>query len=222
MKQKILRNKKMLLKIFVILLSTILLGCSATELEERCFPVVTVVGYEDEKVTYAMGFPSISSAGEEKSGTSEVSVPLVKEKNFMDSKSKYESRLNKLADYNHLKVIVLEEDFIQQISLYENMLDYLSETEEYPRNTYVCIVDDVEDLLELEKNLPKDLGTYLEEYLNNHERQSEEILTLGDLIDEKENKRLVLYVPYLEVEDSFVEWGGYYTIGKNLPPVKFE
>lgn len=205
----------------VIFLGAVLLGCSATELEERCFPVVAVVGYDDKKVTYGVGFPSISSQGEEKSGTNEISVPIVKEKNFTESKSKYESRLNKLADYNHLKVIVLEEDLIKQISLYENMLDDISQTEEYPRNTYVCIVDDVEDLLELEENLPKDLGTYLEEYLNNHEKEDGEILTLGDLIDEKENKKLILYVPYLEVEDSFVEWAGYYAVGKKLPPVKF-
>lgn len=222
MKQKIVRNKKIAVKIFIVLLSTGLLGCSATELEERCFPVVTLVGYEDGNVSYAVGFPSISSQGEEKSATNEISVPMVKEKNFLDSKTKYESRLNKLADYNHLKVMVLEEDFTEQILLYESMLDELSDTEEYPRNTYVCIVDDTEDLLELEKNLPKDLGTYLEEYLNNHERESGENLTLGDLIDEKENKRLVLYVPYLEVEDNFVEWAGYYAIGKGLPPVKFQ
>ena len=108
------------------------------------------------------------------------------------------------------------------VQAYEDMLDHLSLTEEFPRNTYVCMVEDVEELLEIDKNLPQDLGTYLEEYLGNHEEKKNRMLTLGDLIDEKENKTLVLYAPYLIPEETYVEWGGYYAIGAGMPPIDFE
>lgn len=196
-------------------------ACAATELEERCFPILVSVGLEDGKVAYALGFPKEGIAGEENK-TTKANVMTVKQKDFKESKMKYESRMNKLVDYNHLKVIVLEEDFIKQIQLYEEMIDYLAQTEEFPRNTYVCAVDDVEELMEIETDLSQELGTYLEEYLNKNENAKGDILTLGDLMDEKENKKMVLYIPYLEVEDSYVEWDGYYAVGMGLPPVRIQ
>lgn len=205
------KNRKKISVLCIIMLFQ-MVACSATELEERCFPSVTVVGMENQKVAYALSFPR----------ESEIKVPIAKDTDFKASKEKYESRLNKQTDYNHLKVIVFEEAFMEQMPLYEEMLDYLAETEEYPRNTYVCAVDDVEDLLEIEEGLPQELGSYLEEYLNMHESRNDDMITLGDLIDEKENKKMVLYLPYLEVEDAYVQWKGYYAVGMGMPPVKFE
>ena len=216
------KNVRIRCGVLSMFIALVLCACGATELEERCFPVLTGIGYENRNVTYTLGFPSESTSGKEGAKSNEIKVPTTKEKSFKESKSKYESRLNKLVDYNHLKVIVLEEDFIEQVKSYEEMMDYLAETEEFPRNTYVCVVDDVEDLMEIEKDLPQELGTYLEEYLNNHESIKENILTLGDLMDEKENKKMILYIPFLDVEDTYVEWDGYYAIGKGMPPVKFK
>lgn len=199
-----------------------LVGCASTELEERCFPLMVGVGYEDGEVSYVLGFPREGNSGGKDTSISEIKVPEVSEKNFEKSKSVYEGHLNKMTDYNHLKVLVLEEDLMEQPEAYDKMLSYLAKTEEFPRNTYVCAVDDLEDLMEIEEKLPQELGTYLEEYLNHHEEKKEYMLTLGDLLDEKENQTLVLYIPYLEVEDDYVEWGGYYAIGKGMEPVNFE
>lgn len=197
-------------------------ACAATELEERCFPVMVAVGYDDGKVSYGAGFPRVGSTKEGESQINEIQVPIVKRNTFEESKTKYESHLNKVADYNHLKVLVLEEEFMQQVMVYNEMLEVLASTEEFPRNTYVCAVDDIDDLMEIDKNLPQELGTYLEEYLNNHEQRKDTLLTLGDLLDEKENKKMVLYIPYLEVEENYVEWGGYYAVGSANPPVNFD
>lgn len=197
-------------------------ACATTELEERCFPVMVAVGFEDGKVSYGAGFPRVGSSGEKETQINEIQVPIVKRDSFEESKTKYESHLNKVADYNHLKVIVLEDELMQQQSAYNEMLEVLAESEEFPRNTYVCAVDDIEDLMEIDENLPQELGTYLEEYLNNHEERKDNLLTLGDLMDEKENKEMVLYMPYLDVEETYVEWGGYYAVGSGNPPVNFE
>ena len=62
--------------------------------------------------------------------------------------------------------------------------------------------------------LPQEVGTYLEEYLKNHEEKKPKLLSLGNLMDEEMNKDRILYAPYLETEDSYVIWNGYYEIGE--------
>lgn len=187
----------------------LLTGCSEKELEERCFPMMAAVGYEDNQVTFGLVFPRSKGSGDANSSNNEIQVPMVLTDNFNTSKDKYERHLNKIADYNHLKVFVIEEDLLEESKAYAQMLDSLSAEEELPRNTYVCVVEDIEELMELESNLPQDLGSYLEEYLTNHEEKKDRLLTLGDLIDEKENEEMVLYLPYLDIEENYVEWEGY-------------
>jgi len=190
----------------VIFWMLFLTGCGSTELEERCFPMLVSVGYEEGKVTYDAGFPKEYM----------VMQPNARGVDFEESKKKFENRLNKETDYNHLKVLVFEDDFLGRATTYKSMLDYLAETESFPRNTYVCVVDDAEDLFEIENQVDQDLGTYLEEYLKKHEEKKDKLLTLGDLIDEKENIYFVSYLPYLEVEDNYIEWRGYMnTSGKS-------
>lgn len=189
-----------------------LVGCASTELEERCFPLMVGVGYEDEEISYILGFPRTGGSGEKKSSISEIKVPEVSEKSFQKSKEVYERHLNKTTDYNHLKVIVLEDDFLEQKDSYDKMLEYLAKTEEYPRNTYVCVVDDIEDLMDIEEQLPQELGTYLEEYINHQEEKKDQIVTLSDLLDEKENQKRSIEIPYLDVGDAYVEWRGSVTI----------
>ena len=138
---------------------------------------------------------------------------MAKGDNFEESKTSYESRLNQVQDYNHLKVLVLEDDFLESKTQYSQMIELLANSQDFPRNTYVCIVDDAEDLLEIEKDLPQDLGSYLESYLQNHKNNNGYMVTLGDLIDEKENEKLIMYLPHLDVGDSYVEWDGYFPMG---------
>ena len=208
-------NRKKYRQIIFLALSMFLMGCASVELEERSFPLVVAVGYEDRKVSYVLGFTSIEGADGKTPVSSEIPIKKTREETFLESKQAYESHLNKFVDYNHLKVLVLEEEVLKESNIYNEMLDVLAKGDTFPRNTYVCVVDDVEDLMEMEKALPQDLGTYLEEYLTHHEAKDGHRITLGDLIDEKENKLLALYLPYLEVEDTFVVWDGYYVVDKN-------
>lgn len=207
--RKVRQTKTIFLALVMVFLLT---GCSQTELEERCFPMLAAAGYEDRKVTFDMAFPRTGASESANATIEEIKAPMVKESTFEKSKKEYESHLNKLADYNHLKVFVIEEDLLQETEAFHKMLDYLAETESFPRNTYVCAVDDIDDLFQLGDKLPQDLGTYLEEYISKHEEAKTHILTLGDLLDEKENQSMILYMPYLEVEENYVEWSGYVNI----------
>lgn len=173
----------------IIPLLLFLTGCSTTELEERSFPMLVAVEYEDGNIRYRDAFPKEDDTGR------------------LGAKEK---------DYNHLKVFVFEEDFLEHKGAYETLVTELSEKEKFPRNTYVCVIDDVEELFEMEREISQDLGTYVEEYLKTHEENKSRLLTLGDLIDEQANQTFVLYFPYLDVEENVLVWKGYVnTSGKN-------
>ena len=190
-------------------------GCSTTELEERCFPMLVTVGYENGKITYGAAFPKDNASGQSNSKESEIRASVVADIDFSSSKEKYENRLNKEADYNHLKVLVLEDEVIEEKGIYEMMIAALMKTEDFPRNTYVCVADDVDDLYELEQSISQDLGTYLEEYIKKNEKDKGRLLTLGDLMNEEVNQSKILYLPYLDVEEKYIEWKGYMnTVGK--------
>ena len=177
-----MKNRRLWTMCVVLASVFFMTGCSTTELEERSFPMLVAIGVEDGNVTYKDAFPKEDDTGK------------------LGAKEK---------DYNHLKVLVLEEDLLEQQKLYESTLNEIAEKEIFPRNTYVCVMDDMDELFELEKEISQDLGTYLEEYLKSHEEKKDRLLTLGDLLDEQANQLFVLYLPYLDVEENKLEWNGY-------------
>ncbi len=197
-----------------ILVLCLLTGCARTELETRCFPLLAVVDFKTEQaqVSFCAGFPRADNTGGSTGQTTELQVATVYGRDFLESKTSYEENLNKQADYNHLKVLVIGEALLKEEGQYQQMLTELREREEFPRNTYVCVVSDTTALLEMDEKLPQDIGTYLEEYLGNRASVDGQMLTLGDLLDERENRILKLYLPYIIPEDAYVSWGGYYVL----------
>ena len=208
-------------KYMVVLLIGILVGnltgCGATELESRCFPMMVGVDYNENKgqVLFYENFPDSQDESKSQALDTEIQAPVQTGNDFSESKNNFEKTLNKVVDYNHIKVIVLGERLMNNETAYHEMLDMLARSEEFPRNTYVCVVEDVEALVKLRDKLPQEIGTYLEEYLENHEEKQTKLLSLGDLLDEEKNHDMSLLLPYLKIENGYVEWSGYYEIREN-------
>jgi hypothetical protein len=103
-----------------------------------------------------------------------------------------------------MKVLVLGTALINS-DQYETTLNYLRQTELFPRNTLVCMNDDPSLLYEIEDDLPEDLGTYLESYL---QKQSEDldfdIPDLGALLDAQTNGNPQPALPYIAVEEGAI------------------
>lgn len=209
MKKKSKQKKIGWIVMLVMLFGVSLMGCSATELEERCFPMLVTVGYDDGKISYGVAFPKQDTTGQSSSKESEIRAPEVSEVDFAAARETYENRLNKEVDYNHMKVLVFEDEILNKRDIYEAIIADIIQTEVFPRNTYVCVVDDMEDLFELENYVSQDLGSYMEEYIKKHEKDKAQLLTLGDLMNENANQTTVLFFPYLDVEDKYIEWKGY-------------
>ena len=101
---------------------------------------------------------------------------------------------------------MLGEDFYNERKLYENMLKNMQAQENFPRNAYVCITDDVSEITEAGNDLSDDVGTYLEQLLEKKQQQEGLVLvTIGDLIDENDNESITYRIPYVTVEDEEIQ-----------------
>lgn len=189
------------------LLAALLCGCSATELEDRCFPMMAVVDEADGQIVFRYGFPELSQKDNTDLEEANVNAGATTANTLADCVDAYNAQLEKLADCNHMKVLVLGERLMRDQMQYEACLTYLKETELFPRNTYVCVTKEPEALFESEDALPEDLGSYLEEFLQNHEKDWQiGQFHLGKLLDEQENKTLQIVLPYIEVRDGGITW----------------
>ena len=160
--------------IVVLTIGLMLTGCSAVELEERCFPtlaavdIVDVVSHRDVSANENSGYIEFYY-NMDKSYEPEYADDI---KTAVDS---FEERLSQKADTNHLKVILIGKTLRNDKAAYASFMEYCKTSKKFPRNTYVCIADDINDIFD-------NMGDYYEQKMNkeNHE-DGEPIITLGTL-----------------------------------------
>lgn len=117
---------------------------------------------------------------------------------------------NRVLDYNHLKVILIEREFLEDVNSMEEMLTILNQQKDIPQNTYVMTTENVEELLALEEELKEPLGNYLEEMLENVTAAKKDAYpTLGLLFQERENHLETLFIPLVGVEEGKPVISGY-------------
>lgn len=163
--------------IVVLTIGLMLTGCSAVELEERCFPTlaaVDIVAAATDEITDKEVVEFYYNM--DKSYEPEYADDI---KTAVDS---FEERLSQKADTNHLKVILIGKTLRNNKAAYSDFMEYCKASQKFPRNTYVCIADDINDIFD-------NMGDYYEQKMNkeNHE-DGEPIITLGTLLDDYTNE----------------------------------
>lgn len=193
--------------IVVLTIGLMLTGCSAVELEERCFPTlaaVDVVAVDTEEITdkevtgkevtgkevtdYKAYVSHRDDLANENSGYIEFYYNMDKsyEPEYADdiktAVDSFEERLSQKADTNHLKVILIGKTLRNDKAAYASFMEYCKTSKKFPRNTYVCIADDINDIFD-------NMGDYYEQKMNkeNHE-DGKPIITLGTLLDDYTNE----------------------------------
>lgn len=165
----------------------ILVGCNANELENRCFPMLAAVDYDEEAgmVEFFYTFPKSGLNSDNAQETANVAIMPVYDTDFGSARQTYENDLSLDADINHLKVIILGKSFLEREDDYDLMIETLRQEETFPRNTYVAAVDDVNHYFELNDSMNNDIGSYIETLLEKKQREEGlELVTIGDLMDE--------------------------------------
>lgn len=177
-------------------------GCNSTELEDRCFPMLEAVSVKSDEIHFSYVFPELETkeAKEpEKLYSHNGGIGV----DYEDAKESCESNLVKTVDINHLKILLLGKSYFEDTKQQSKMLKSLQTHENIPRNAYVLVADDVDDIIKNSGELSEDLGTYLEQLLE--KKQKEEglfLVTIGDLIDENDNSTIYYEVPFLELRDK--------------------
>ena len=188
--------------IVVLTIGLMLTGCSAVELEERCFPTlaaVDVVAVDTDEITdkevtgkevtdYKAYVSHRDDLANENSGYIEFYYNMDKsyEPEYADdiktAVDSFEERLSQKADTNHLKVILIGKTLRNDKAAYASFMEYCKTSKKFPRNTYVCIADDINDIFD-------NMGDYYEQKMNkeNHE-DGKPIITLGTLLDDYTNE----------------------------------
>lgn len=167
--------------IVVLTIGLMLTGCSAVELEERCFPtlaavdIVDVVSHRDVSANENSGYIEFYY-NMDKSYEPEYADDI---KTVVDS---FEDRLSQKADTNHLKVILIGKTLRKDKAAYSDFMEYCKISKKFPRNTYVCIADDINDIFD-------NMGDYYEQKINKENYEDgEPIITLGTLLDDYTNE----------------------------------
>jgi len=116
----------------------------------------------------------------------------------------------KKVDYNHLKVILIEREFLEQNESMAGMLALLKEDKNVPLNAYVVTTDMLKELEDVESDLEKPLGDYLEDLLEHGDTVKRETYpTIGMLYQEKENRSETLFIPTVSLVEGKPEVTSY-------------
>lgn len=111
----------------------------------------------------------------------------------------YKQSGNKRKDYNHLKVVLIEQSFFENEKKLDRMLDLLEGEREVPWNAYVLVTDSCEALQKAGEELSIPLGEYLEQMLENTSPVEQgKLPTLGMLYKERKNRMETLFLPYVK------------------------
>ncbi len=110
----------------------------------------------------------------------------------------------KKIDYNHLKVILVEREFLKNEEAMAEMIGLLKQDKNVPWNAYVVTTDVLNKLEAAEADLEQPLGDYLEELLEHGDTVKKETYpTIGMLYQENENRKETLFIPIVSlVEDK--------------------
>lgn len=124
---------------------------------------------------------------------------------------------NRVIDYSHLKLLVVNQSVIEGEKGWKELLSFLENQNEVPRNTYVAVAEDAEKIME-ENEEGESAGTYFEELFENVSEAKKQVYpTLGMLYEEQENKMETLYVPYVAREEDSFFVKRYYVVRRGVP-----
>jgi hypothetical protein len=206
-------GKKFLIAVLLVALAAGMTGCKTIELEDRSFPMLAAMDFDEEtqKTGFGYVFPVQKTEPDAAEDAEDTGMDMIYAADFEEAFWEYEQKLEKMADDNHLKVILLSTSFIKNETEFDRMLAFFGEQESFPRNTYVCVTPDISGVLQAGEYLSADLGSYIEQLLESHTRGSEEeLVTIGELMDNRKNRLKDFSIPYLEVEQSTVVWSDVY------------
>lgn len=193
-------------------------GCSTMELENRKFPLAMGIDKEENSCQISYKFQDLSKVADENAASSSGTDFYIEDKDFFTGISKYANNTNKMMDYNHMKALVLSEDFMEDTSSLAMFLQVCQKEDLIARNTLLFVSENAAEILALDKNLDTAIGSYLEEMMESRDDYKlKTTVTLGDFYNESANKEQLLLIPVLEEEGGLPIIRKYYAFSYGVP-----
>ena len=191
--------KYIALPVLVILPVIFCSGCGTKELEDRSFPLAIGIDKSQEGMILSFDLPDLAKSSGEKTPSGETMSFSVEAGAYYEAQKAYENNTNKVLDYNHLKAIVISQDFLEDSEGLKEYLSWLEKEEVVARNTCLFVSEDRSaKILALTEETGGSVGKYLEQMLKTQKdfRESK-IATIGHLMNQWHNQNEVLLIPVL-------------------------
>lgn len=217
--KKIRRGVSMLLCAAVFLSALSFSGCSVIELEDRSFPLLIAVGEDGGNCRLIYKFQDLGEvSSQEKSSKKGGNEQEVTAGSFYEAMEVYQEENGKYLDLNHVKAVVLEQDFVENESLYEDFLTTLQDSPEISKNILIYVTEDVSRLTELSEDMDENMGTFLEDMLlSNPAYDSRHQVTLGTVLNDRQDERRNLLLPFLTPQEKLPAVTQYYLLSAGQP-----
>lgn len=195
---------------FTIMISGFFTGCSVKELEDRSFPMIMSLQAADDKCGLSYQFMDLSKVSEKDKTGQKTPTLLVEGVSVSAAIYEMDMQWGKVLDLNHLKVLLLEESFLNNPKLMQGLVEKGNSGVELPGNMLVFVAEDNQKIAELQDTMEDDLGSYLEELMQgNPNYKTSGGTTFKQLIGDWYNGNGNTVLPVIEVKDQVPVVGGY-------------
>ena len=205
------RKPVALVLLFGLFLTTT--GCSVKELENRSFPMVISLskGMEGCELRYQyMDLSRVSDKKKSGQGNNQLSVEA---SSVSAALYEMDMKSGKVLDLNHLKILLLEESFLEQPALMQELVEKGNGGIQLPGNMLVFVAEDNSKIQALQESMNDDLGSYLEELMEgNPNYKNSGGTAFKNLICDWYNRNGNTILPKLGIQDDMPVVKGYYLL----------
>lgn len=174
-------------------------GCNTRELEDRGFPLAIGIDKTEEGMVLSFDFADLSGGTDAKKPSGKAVSFSVEAGAYYEAQKAYENNTNKVLDYNHLKAIIIGQEFMADKQALGDLLSWLEHEEVVARNTCLFVAkEQAAEILTLTEDTGGSVGAYLEQMLETQEDFKENrIMTIGKLMNQWHNQNELLLIPVL-------------------------
>lgn len=174
-------------------------GCGTHELEDRGFPLAIGIDKNKDGMVLSFDFPDLTESSEGKNPAGKPVSFSVEAGAYYEAQKAYENNTNKILDYNHLKAIVISQEFLEDDEALRELFAWLEREEVMARN--ICLFaasDSAAKILTLTEDTGGSVGKYLEQMVETQEDFNEnKVMTIGELMNQWHNQNELLLIPVL-------------------------
>lgn len=186
-----------------------LVGCTAVEPENRAFPLIVSMDYQNGNYEVIYGLPDLSKAtGQtktEETGSKDSRTTIYTGATLHEVEQQFDKSQKNYLDLGHMKVLVIGKGLLDDKAALAKGLEFLENTPTVAGNIYVFTSDKIQDLMALNGYEIDSLGDYLVGIIENKPVSDKEHITqLRQMYNAWHNEETIPSLRKIEVNGTQV------------------